>query len=112
LICRGNPFNTRTIFLPPIEFLKLPIPEKLRPENSSQKHRYSRKIPAFWSLEGDFLHSFAGKDKARKSRQVTTDSQILPENPTASNYRNGRKISARNTMNATAIIYKDAVVQW
>jgi hypothetical protein len=47
--------DTRTICLPPIEFLKFPMPEKLRPKN----YRYGRKIPAFWSLEGDFLHSHA-----------------------------------------------------
>jgi hypothetical protein len=50
------------------------MPEKLRPENSGQKQQiYGWKIPAFWSLEGDFLHSLAGKGNARKSRQVTTD---------------------------------------
>jgi hypothetical protein len=25
----------------------------------AKNHRYGRKIPAFWSLEGDFLHSHA-----------------------------------------------------
>jgi hypothetical protein len=36
-----------------------------------QNNRYGWKIPAFWSLERDFLHSLAGKGNARKSRQVT-----------------------------------------
>jgi hypothetical protein len=49
------------------------MPEKLRPENPGRNNRYGRKIPAFWYLEGDFLHYLAGKGKARKSRQVTTD---------------------------------------
>jgi hypothetical protein len=50
------------------------MPEMLRPENIlARNNRYGRKIPAFWSLEGDFLHSLAGKGNARKSRQVTTN---------------------------------------
>jgi hypothetical protein len=48
------------------------MPEKLRPEHSGQKQQ-KQQIPAFWYLEGDFLHSLARKGKARKSRQVTTD---------------------------------------
>jgi hypothetical protein len=47
------------------------MPEKLWQENPGQKQQI--KILAFWYLEGDFLHSLAGKGKARKSRQVTTD---------------------------------------
>jgi hypothetical protein len=49
------------------------MPEKLRPENPGQKQQIRPEILAFWSLEGDFLHSLAGKGNARKSRQVTTD---------------------------------------
>jgi hypothetical protein len=32
------------------------MPEKLRQENPARNYRYGREIPAFWSLEGDFLH--------------------------------------------------------
>ncbi len=57
--------DTTTIYLPPIEFYGRKI--------QARNNRYGRKILAFWSLEGDFLHSIAGKGKARKFRQVTTD---------------------------------------
>jgi len=39
----------------------------------ARNKRYGQKISAFWSLEGDFLNSLAGKGNARKSRQVTAD---------------------------------------
>jgi hypothetical protein len=53
--------------------LKLPMPEKLRPENPGQKLKIRPEIAAFLSQEGDFLHSHAGKVKAGKSQQATTD---------------------------------------
>jgi hypothetical protein len=49
------------------------MPEKLRRKIQTRNNRYGWKIPAFWSLEGDFLHSLARKGKARKFRQVSTD---------------------------------------
>jgi hypothetical protein len=49
------------------------MPEKLQPENPGQNNRYGWKSLVLLSLEGDFLHSLAGKGKARKSQQVTTD---------------------------------------
>jgi hypothetical protein len=49
------------------------MPENLWPENPGQKQQILPENPAFWSLEGDFLHSLAGKGNPRKSRQETTD---------------------------------------
>jgi hypothetical protein len=79
--------DTRTICLPPHRvFFKFPMPEMLLPENPNC--RYGRKI---------WLPVTA--DTAGKSWQITTDTA---GNPAASNYRNGRKIPAINTMNAIA----------
>jgi hypothetical protein len=80
----------------PIEFFKLPMPEKVRPENPGKKlqirpensaasnRRYGWKIPA-------------------------SNYQIRPENSASGNYRNGWKIPRRNRMRFT---YKGAVAQW
>ncbi len=62
--------DTRTICLLPIEFFKIPHTRKATAEKN---HRYGRKIPVFWSLGGDFLHSHAWKVKAGKSQQAITD---------------------------------------
>jgi hypothetical protein len=80
--------------------------------------------PEITDTAGKSRPSGARKGKARKSRQVTTsydrkiwlpvtadtagkipasNYQIRPENLAASNYRNGRKIPGRNTMNAIAL---------
>jgi hypothetical protein len=65
--------DTRTICLPPIEFfLNYPCQKSYGRKIQARNNRYGQKIPTFWSLEGDFLHSLAGKGKARKFRQVTT----------------------------------------
>jgi hypothetical protein len=66
--------DTRTICLPPIEFfLNSPCQKSYSRKIPAKNYRYSRKIPTFWSLEGDFLHSHAWKVKAGKSQQATTD---------------------------------------
>jgi hypothetical protein len=54
-------------------FLNYPCQKSYGRKIPARNNRYGRKIPAFWSVEGDFLHSLAGKGKARKSRQVTAD---------------------------------------
>jgi hypothetical protein len=54
-------------------FLNYPCQKSYGRKFPARDNRYGRKIPAIWYLEGDFLHSLARKDKARKSRQVTTD---------------------------------------
>jgi hypothetical protein len=54
-------------------FLNYPCQKSYSRKIAARNNRYGRKIPAFWWLEGDFLHSLARKGKARKSRQVTTD---------------------------------------
>jgi hypothetical protein len=54
--------DTRTICLPPIEFfLNYPCQKSNHQKIPAKNNRYGRKIPAFWYLEGDFLHSLAGK---------------------------------------------------
>ncbi len=104
-------------------FLNYPCQKSYGRKIQARNNRFSRKIPAFWYLKGDFLHSRARKGNARKSQQVTTDTaghsaasncrygriipasnyQIRPENSAASNYRNGWKIPRRNAMNAIAL---------
>jgi hypothetical protein len=54
-------------------FLNYPSQKSYGRKILARNNRYGRKIPAFWYLEGDFLHSLAEKGKARKSRQVITD---------------------------------------
>jgi hypothetical protein len=86
--------DTRTICLPPIEFFfNSPCQKSYSRKIPAKNYRYGRKIPAFWSLEGDFLHSHAWKVKAENP---TKQLQIPPENPAASNSRNGQKIPAIN----------------
>ena len=64
--------NTRTTCLLPIEFfLNYPCQKSHGWKIPARNNRYGWKIPAFWSLEGDFLHSLAGTGKTRKSRPVT-----------------------------------------
>jgi hypothetical protein len=72
---KENPtVDTRTICLLPIEFFKITHARKATAGKSwPETTDTAGKIPAFWSLEGDFLHSLAGKGNARKSWQVTTD---------------------------------------
>ncbi len=55
------------------DFLNSPCQKSYGRKILAKNYRYSRKIPAFWSLEGDFLHSHAWKVKAGKSQQATTD---------------------------------------
>jgi hypothetical protein len=71
-------------------FLNYPCQKSYGRKIPARNNRFGWKIPAFWSLEGDFLHSLAGKGKTRKSRQVTSGmagkfgcqkQQIRPENP-------------------------------
>ena len=50
-----------------IVLLKFSMLEKLGPENPDQNKRYGLKIPTFWALEEDFLHSYARKVKTGKS---------------------------------------------
>jgi hypothetical protein len=47
--------------------------EKLRPENPSQKQQIRQENSGLLVSGGRLLHSLAGKGKARKSKQVTTD---------------------------------------
>jgi hypothetical protein len=59
----------------------------------ARNNRYSRKFPAFWSLEGGFLHSFAGKGKARKFRYSYGRKIWLPV--TADTARKSRQVTTR-----------------
>jgi hypothetical protein len=60
--------DNRTICLPPVEFFKITHARKgYGRKILARNNRYGRKIPAFWSLEGDFLHSLLEK--------------VTPENP-------------------------------
>ncbi len=54
-------------------FLNSPCQKSYGQKIPAKNYRYGRKIPAFWSLEGDFLDSHAWKVKAGKSQQATTD---------------------------------------
>jgi hypothetical protein len=47
--------------------------EKLQPENPSQKQQIRPENPGLLVSGERFLHSLAGKVKARKSRHLTTD---------------------------------------
>jgi hypothetical protein len=46
------------------------MPEKLQPENSGQKQQIRPENPSLLVSGGRFLHSLAGKVKARKSQQI------------------------------------------
>jgi hypothetical protein len=85
--------NTRTICLPLIECFKIP---------HARKATAGKSRPATTDMAGkswpsgpwrETLHSHAGKLRLENpSKQL----QIAPENPTASNSRNNRKIPASN----------------
>jgi hypothetical protein len=71
------------------ETFYIPLPEKVRPENSGNYLQIRPENPA--------------ASNCRYSRKILASNyQIWPENLAASNYRNGRKIPARSTMIAIA----------